>query len=320
MEKNTAATDFHSLMAKTQQGSGSTIPPPPTDSQVNISTPPAGGSKTPPASTGPLQRTVVGFRTRQANSEPPSGAPARDTEVERGKAAPTSPGPETETDPLGTGGDNSAQVNATYLEIWKSNDQGSGAMASLQGQGGNTLSQNAILLALIMLLPVNLFAPQYTMWNKNPTTTVQVFAVTMKILMPDLYTQIMRCTAVTGQECLNALKEATAATFGAFGAQVHCAFIYALMITIWATDADSPHREVLQECLMQYVMSGHSQLADVKATCSDPHTSMMSSADLQSKFLVTDIATTEGYLRLSYMANMSSFAAHWQFCGSVHVQ
>ena len=125
-------------------------------------------------------------------------------------------------------------------------------------------------MALVATLPVRVFAKQWVTWRHSPTEPLPSFVDAMKANVPDVYDAILRVTTLQGVEAADALKHAVALTFGRFGGIVHCAFLYALMIYIWSSDASAQAAQV-QNLLSTYISMEHAMLATLLVTCKDAY-------------------------------------------------
>lgn len=175
-----------------------------------------------------------------------------------------------QTDPQVDGTENEQQTADTaaaaehqfLTDIWASSDDGS--LSALQGITGAVTSAVSLLMAILSLLPVYTFAPAYMQWHKTPVDSVSTFVMVFESALPDLYQQVRCVGTLCGVECREALHAATANMFGTFsgapGIGIHSAFVYAVMIFIWATD-DSPHAAQIFTLLFQYMSLEHSELS-----------------------------------------------------------
>ena len=134
----------------------------------------------------------------------------------------------------------------------------------------------------------------------------------MKTNVPDVYDAILRVTTLQGVEAADALKHAVALTFGRFGGKVHCAFLYALMIYVWSSDA-STHTAQVQNLLSTYISMEHAMLATLLVTCKDAYAASVTADTMVAQCDLYDIAKTPGYKRLNYLTNITGFTAHWLF-------
>ena len=167
-------------------------------------------------------------------------------------------------------------------------------------------------MIITALLPVDMFAPEYSMWKHMPTATIPVFVMTMKSYLPDLYNSICNVTKLKGQACQTALQAVTAQVFGTFGARVHSAFIYAVMLFIWASH-DSHQTDLIYSVLMEYMATADADQHRILTSAHSAYTSGVSAVVMKTQFTFSSMANTPGYVRLNYLTSLQSFTDNWQY-------
>ena len=119
------------------------------------------------------------------------------------------------------------------------------------------------------------------------------------------------CPREQGSDVRPAIKLATSQMFGTFGNTIHCAFIYAVMIGVWTSDA-SPMAHVIVDLLVAYMSVEHSDLQTFLDGAKETHSLTCVSADFDVPWDTLSISKSQGWLRLNSESN-HHFAKHWKF-------
>ena len=203
-------------------------------------------------------------------------------------------------------------TDAMKQRLWAASDAGQKALSSLHGSTTRIADSASLIMIVTALLPVNIFAPDYSMWKNMPTATIPVFVMTMKSYLPDLFAQICAVTTMQGSECKTALQSVTAALFGTFGERVHSAFLYAVMLYIWCSN-DSHKSDLVFSILMEYMASPDANLQRVLTNAKSAYTTGVSAAVMATQFTYASMSVTPGYRRLDYKMAIDTFTNEWHF-------
>ena len=69
------------------------------------------------------------------------------------------------------------------------------------GSSVSSASMDTLIVALCALLPVATFDPSYAYWQRTPTATLQVFALTFETVYSELYTRMVAVGSLMGTAC-----------------------------------------------------------------------------------------------------------------------
>ena len=152
-----------------------------------------------------------------------------------------------------------SEHSKTVAQVWQTHETGADAIAALQAESPET-SFSSILLGLSALLPVSIFAYHHAKWKSTPITSLTVFVAVFKVALPDIYSSVFACTALSGPTARAAIDVAVSQMFGAFGDTVHSAFIYAVMVSVWASQ-DSPYSTLICDLMVAYMEVSDSDLS-----------------------------------------------------------
>ena len=202
--------------------------------------------------------------------------------------------------------------DAIRAAVWAVNDYGSKGLTALHGSTSQFASAMSIMLCICVLLPIDIFAPNYVLWNKCPISSLAIFVDTMKKVHPAAYAEIVAVTKLKGDECRDAMRAITTKLFGMFGNQVHTTLIYAAMIFVWSQD-DSTVKDQMFSMLLNYARTNDGSLGGFKTKSAEFYSAPFQSTDMSTTFMANDLYTTDAWSRLSYERNPTGFAAHWQY-------
>ena len=197
-------------------------------------------------------------------------------------------------------------------KLWKSSDQGTRAFQMVHGKAGSTAISGSIMVILSTILPISYFAPTFSTWKSTPIASLPLFVSQMKHLTPDIYSAITNVTKHTSEAANCALSSAITMMFGAFGGQIHEAFVYAILIYIW-TSPDSCKADEINVLLLQYMNTPHDQLSDVIKSCKNAYATQAATTYMSTALTLQDISKSPGYRRLHYVTNLDLFCDHWRF-------
>jgi len=165
------------------------------------------------------------------------------------------------------------------------------------GGGGGAVSFVNLILWMVGLLPVSTFAYPFERWNKIPVASLPIFVNTMQKFFPEVYTAVSKPLLLRGDACRRAVEEAVDQLFGFFAGNVHSAFLYAVMVYVWASHP-SPRQGEVKHFIYSYIRTAHADLPNLMAQCKDPYRMKLDTAALTRGILTANVRRLPGFIRL----------------------
>ena len=207
--------------------------------------------------------------------------------------------------------DGDASYAEFYRQVWKQNDKGAGGLLAIREGVDDVANSTALILLLVTLLPVSMFAPNFTKWQKNHISNLPIFVETFKSQHSHIYASILEVTGLKGSAAKKKVIDVSAQLFGTFDGELHSAFVYALMIYIWCAE-ESPRQNCVLALILQYVNTSQGGLAQLKVQCDNMFQGSITADNMVNIFPAGQMEKTAGFKRLD-PSNSPHFAAHWCF-------
>ena len=204
-------------------------------------------------------------------------------------------------------------------DLWADHDRGA---AGLQATRGFTSSTNAaeIILVATAQIPVDRLAKQLRKIGgcKEELGSIYRIASVFERYRSDICVPLCEATKLTGSKCRAKIDQAASLLFGS--EDVHCAVIYAIMVTIWSINPKSAKADIISAVLTDYI---HTSDAMVDTFIKGTSVGRTLNVELSSSTPALDLP---GMIRLDPYRN-SDFTKAWcdvwtgcvnVICGIIH--